>query len=84
MHSRYDVYRSGGIFGIVLSFAVPPTSIPSVFSLLFLRAVELLCNCNIFVGTGRRKLCFLSECVKGIARMLMEPFQRENDFPVIP
>ena len=84
MHGRYDVYRSGGIFGIALSFAVPPTSIPSFFSLLFLRAVELLCNRNIFVGTGGGKLCFLSECVKGIARMFMEPFQRENDFPVIP
>ena len=83
MHSRYDVYRSGGIFGIALSSAVLPTSFPSVFSLLFLRAVKLLCNRNIFVGTGGGKLCFLSECIKDIARMLVQPFQRENDFPVI-
>ena len=84
MHSRYDVYRSGGIFGIVLSFAVPPTSLPNVFFLLFLQAVELLCNRNIFVGTGGGKLCFLSECVKSVARMLVQPFQRKDDFSVIP
>ena len=82
-YACYDVYRSAGIFGIALSFAVPPISIPSVFSLLFLRAVKLLCNRNIFVGTGGGKLCFLSEYVKGIARMLMQLFQRENDFPII-